>query len=163
MYFNLDHVGWALVPSLILGMATSVESQVVPEHLFPGTTHSVPVMSQPMMVGQLDGHPLFCFPETGPESSPQGGYCVAILPFPDASEQAVEGMELFVTLQVPATNPYLNLPFSHGLPQDESRETSLEEELQGAPMRRVDELSPRPSRVFRRFGQPTPRTVEPLW
>ncbi|USR90102.1 hypothetical protein NEA10_14775 [Phormidium yuhuli AB48] len=163
MCSNLEKLGWALAPSLVVGMATSATAQVIPEDLLPQRPHSPPVMSQPMMVGQFDGHPLFCFPETGAQSSPQGGYCVVILPFPDGSQQAVEGMELFVTLQVPETNPYLNLPVIQGFPQDGSRETLLEVDSPDLPVERVDGSLPRPSRVFRRFGRPIPRTVEPLW
>lgn len=61
-----------------------------------------------------------------------------ILPFPDGSQQAVEGMELFVTLQVPETNPYLNLPVIQGFPQDGSRETLLEVDSPDLPVERVD-------------------------
>lgn len=165
MYCNLDKLGWALAPGLIVGMAASVTAQVVPEDLFPQTTHSPPVMPQPMMVGQLNGHPLFCFPETGPESSPQGGYCVAILPFPDGSQSAIEGMELFVNLQVRAINPYFGPAFSQHFPSAQRIEipSVLENELENRQSGAVNESPQRPSGVFRRFGRPTPERVEPLW
>ncbi|PPT09515.1 hypothetical protein CKA32_000557 [Geitlerinema sp. FC II] len=97
----------ALLSLLSWLVPTKAEAQTASE-----ATQTMPVQPSSLMLGQMNGHPVFCFSDIpGDETTAlQPGYCVAILPFPDSRNAASNEIQLFLNLQVPQNTTRISVP-----------------------------------------------------
>lgn len=90
----------ALLPLLSLGSGAIARAQTPP-----------PAPSPAIVLGQMNGNPVFCFPDRAAtaEMPAQAGYCIAVLPFPDGNTANTD-MQLWVNLQIPQTASRVSVP-----------------------------------------------------
>ncbi|MGC9502437.1 hypothetical protein [Baaleninema sp.] len=151
--FPLTIARFAWLPLLSLLVSTAAEAQTVSQ---PTPTRPEPPPS--MMLGQMNGHPVFCFPGTpgNENTAPQAGYCVAILPFPDGTNAATNEIQLFVNLQIPQNATRISLPSPVNRPVADSNAPS-------PPSQRFRPEKPEQRPTDNGTENSTRQELEPLW